>query len=988
MAEFVPDIQLPSDSFFDIYADVPPTTSNPLNLPGGPCNYTDLTHGGGGHKCGCRRFWSRAAFGGSERGGAAGPTPGLANGFEDQTAWCMCSHHACFHDDVREGQTQISNPVVAPSSMNGQENERPRTNREPLTPVMPDLSFKLPYPGSQQMDFNAVTNYASFSHEHEGTVPPNEPAAPAKESSLPDTLAWSNPVQPSPEQGLLPPIPSQCLMPSQPSSTTSSARITYLKPFAGKGLQTLSGARPPTLEPLGEEGHVAVPEARDAGEIDVDQSVDDLQTVANTPRSTRHTDITEGPNPSATRRVNGVGIHLLSNTVKGHEQRLENLESMSFSAAGHDVCHEKHDQTDLRVTELETRVEELERILNDNTSNASVHGWPRRERANGATPSVASVSAGSDYGNMSRAQIQDELQSIKAEMGRLRQFPSSFPTQLWEVEVVFLPFPLQSVWIPSGDPINRRRSNDSFIEIDPWMQMPNNYHPQSPSFGDWGGPEVDSDWLVGRACASDNLIGQRLKSRGLVKNVTVRGLDARSVADAMSEAFGTLFRTFSRMQANVHHGATGHHYVSKFLGLQSPWIPLRKVHKDSRLRFLTPAEMVTSVSWDVQFLSSSVVMKSHGVHRLFITHPEAYLQDQDAYETGWSWQRLRELSRVYADSQSSQEILEGDAREECWVWNAILDEPPAASGPASSVQQLQSSAQEHWRAMASSSRDAFAISRATPSSVAIRRSVSRALSPAVFQERRPSKPPRIRTGSIPPHQALISPATTNRRVASNSHAYERHVSQPPRVAHIARNKRRSTRSPSLRPRLNRFTPRWSTASPTPVPEVLGGRATTPFYATPYSNVPYVDARAGRPSVIIIDGNMGFDGAEGGSDIDVYDDEAVEHDYGGLSSEGDDDDHSMVDMGYNPHESWQDGQLPEDEPWPGIEDVENRDPDTNVHVHDAVVVGGNANGGLTAASMDEHDTQSQSSSVPSEYPSNEPLWITSGREQEFRVFEHK
>ncbi|KAI1438388.1 hypothetical protein GGR50DRAFT_426381 [Xylaria sp. CBS 124048] len=976
MAEPAPDFQLPHDSFFNIYADAP-TTSSPLSLPGGPCNYIDLTPGAGGHKCGCRRFWSRASLGRPERGSPGGYISGFTNGYEDQTAWCMCSHHACFHDDVRESQTPISNPVVAPSFMNGQENERPRTNREPLTPVTADVSLNPPYSMNQLQDFNSFAYPASFPHGHEGQghAPPNATVQSPTDSPLPDTLAWASLVQPNTNRARsIPPIPSQCLMPSQPSSTTSSARIAYLKPFAGKGLNTLSGVRSRVLETLGEEGPLRVPGIQDAAEADAYQSADDLQTVANTPRSTRLTDITQGSNRSSTRRANGVALHLLSNTVQGHEQRLESLESMSFSAAGHDICHEKHDQADLRVTELETRVDEVEKILSDTSGSVSHFGRSRHIRTGDTTPSVVSVSTSSDGYNMSRAELQSELQFMRAELSRI-QFGASLRSQFWEVEVIFLPFRLQNLWSRISDFGDQYLSNNCSAEPDPWTKILNSSEPQSPNVGQWTEPYTEPDWLLGRACFPNKLIARRLRSRGLVKTVSVRGPDARSVQRAMSEAFGDLFRTFSRMQANVHHGSTMHHCFSQYLGLQSPWIPLRKLYKDSRLRFLTPAEMVTPVAWDVQFLSSSVVMKSGGVHYLYITHPEAYIQDGVAHDNAWTWQRLRELPRVYEDSQSTQATVEGDDDEECWDFNSVLDEPPDSGSHIHSEQQVQSSAQEHWQRMPTmSAPNGVPNARATPSSVGIRRSASRALSPTMPQEMRVFKPPRgVRTTSVPRTEAInppatraiISPAATNKRRASMRHVTPQPSRSAPEADPVpARNKRRSTRSPSVLPRVNRFTPGY-TASPTPMPDIRRRRTTTPCYATPHSNAPYVDAR--RPKGIFHNESM---------DVDVYDEEALDDDgYG--------DDYSMADMDYGSHESSQNSQLPEDKPWPGIEDDENRDPNANVFMADYAGMSRNSVAiPATVVDEDEHDAQSQSSSVPSEYPSNEPHWITSSREQTY------
>ncbi|TRX93408.1 hypothetical protein FHL15_005683 [Xylaria flabelliformis] len=964
MAGPASDFQLPNAPLFNIYADAPLTTNTP-SLPGGRCNFVDFA---GGHRCGCRRFWSRTSFAGPERGGPIGFPPGFANGYEDQTYWCMCSHHACYHDDARDSQTPVPTPIVAPNHINGQENERPRTNREPLTPVIQDLSFTLPYPVGQGIDF-PICDPGSVSHG------PEEAARPGGiiEPSMPDTLPWASLLQSgsgSVRAGSLPPIPSQCLMPSQPSSTTSSARIAYLKPFAGKGLQTLSGVRSTTLEPVQEQSNAAEPEDEDTVDPDSD-FVDDVQTVTNTPRSTGHRDTTDALARSPTPGVNREAFHLLSNTVQGHEQRLENLETISFSAAAHDICHEKHDQADLRVTELESRVEEVEKMLSDNVSHASGYSWSRRDRTGDTTASVVSAATSTNSYVMDRAELQSELQTLRAELNQLQGI-SSFPSSIrpWKVEVVFLPFPLKNIWLEPHNFDSQRLSHGGCAEADLWTQLPNSNEPQSPGC-DWAGPEVDSEWLLGRACASDNMIGQRLRSRGLVKDVTVHGPDARSVQHAMSEAFGTLFRTFSRMQANVHHGSTIHHRVTKFLGLQSPWVPLRKLHKDSRLRFLTPAEMVTPVSWDVQFLASSVVMKSQGTHRLFITHPEAYLQDQDAYENGWTWQRLRELSRVYPDSQNSQETREGDAKEECWVWNKILDESSASNSHMSRAQAIQASAQEHWRAASrsSSSRDIFVSARATAASLTTRRSASRTQSPAVVQESRASKPSRIRTTSVPlALQALVSPATSKRRVTPQGNSNERHVSpQITRAVQVtAVTKRRSIRSQSVRQRLRRLTPRYSTMSPSPGPEMIVPRGITPLYATPHSIAPY--------------GDMGFDSnsSESDGDVDIYEDEAFDDDDTERSESGvDDDDKSMVDLGHDSYHT-QDGQAPEDEAWLGIEDAENRDPDVSIHVDDDAMTEDEVVAGSNATDLDEHDNHSQGSSVPSEYPSNQP-WAVSGRE---------
>ncbi|KAI5859730.1 hypothetical protein GGS23DRAFT_267951 [Durotheca rogersii] len=997
MAGLTPDLSLLNSAFFNIYHDAPGNTGSPA-LPSGRCNFVDLNHGANGPRCGCRRFWSRRTLSArTGRGSMSGTSPVFANGFlhggsgglADDDAWCMCSHHACFHDDARDGQTPTA--VVPPPDMvsNGQENERPKTSREPLTPV-PDPSFKVPGFVESSMDMFNESLFPNRPTGRDGASQTGS-AVPAPEPSIPDTLAWANFIQSEPDDvGLLPPIPSQCLMSSQPSSTTSSARVSYLRPFAGKGLQTFSSVRTKLGEPpLGQDDETEQEEDAVASGVD-HQSVDDGQTVTNTPRSCRHGDATERPGLSSP-APHQDALQQLSDVVQAHDQRLDRLENPSISTAGYDGCDDKHDHADLRITELESRVEEVEKMLNDTPSQVSAYHPARRPDVNASMSSAVSVStSGTEY-VLSRTELYSQLQALKSQLDHLQglsPFPS--PTRPWDVEVVFLPFPLKGIWMDSTyfagqHPLDAGAN----IEADQWTQLPSSssaLDPQSPD-GDWAGPEVESEWLLPRACAPGRVIQQRLRSRGLVKNVTICGPDARSVHHAMNDAFGTLFRTFSRMQANVHHGSTQHHRVAKFLGLQSAWVPLRKIRSDPKLHFLSPPEMVTPVTWDVSFLRASVVMKVGGAQRLYITHPEAYLQDQDAYLNGWNWQRLRELSRVYADSQSSQEVPEADAMEECWLRNDNLDETSAVAFPPPGSRQP---AQVNWRTVSMSpSRHMSASVTAVPLSFATSRSAARnrTKSPAAvtFKERKGSRPPNIRTASMPPIVPhVVSQAQAKRRVTPVVRPAERRVAaqvRPPMPHVAALAKRRGTRSPSARPR---NTPRWSTASPTPMPEAFPPRGSTPFYATPHSNAPFIDTRSNR-GVVTADDDPDSGGSGSGADQHGGDEEDMEEDD---SDDGGDDnnnsdyaDSPMLDFAHvdDPLESWQDRQLPggpEDEAWPGIEDEENRNAEIGIDIHED-------DDAMTDA--DGFETESQKSSVPSEYPSTHRAW-TGAEEGGFRVYE--
>ncbi|KAL8377717.1 hypothetical protein RB595_008418 [Gaeumannomyces hyphopodioides] len=1067
------DNPLPSLShnplFFDIYTDGAVAVPAPI-LPGGPCGFVDLTPGANGARCGCRRFWSRPPSAAQVRAFLESPGP-------DQAYWCMCSHHACYHEDSQAAQTPVVAPAAAtPSAVfaAGQENERPKGGREPLTPVQDLVPFQMPsttaglgmsmdLPGFElggpsfttaAMDY-APGAFASPCDGHGTNHPPISAHHQAPPASLPDTLVWGN--APQSNNGALsglPPIPSQCLM-SQSPSTTPSSQLRYLRPFAGKGLHTLKGKE--LAEPKAPAGDVNRPHG--SSPIDPDTTIPNTQAspqehitmpTAPTPKGAWSQSFSARPQHSPP-GLDHEAVRGLKDALCGHGQRLDKLENPSFSIAGHEDCGDRHDHTDLRVTELETRVEEVEKRLNDD--NSTVVSM-RREDGN------ASVISESTHA-LSDRQVYSQLQELQAQVNRLQA--SSLPTynSPWELEVVILPFCLKGVWMPAHEFQSQRPSGAAPWDAngDEWTQMPNTLSrqtpdPTSPYMVDWLDQSSSSTWLLPRACAPGRVIDNRLRSRGLIKTLSVKGSDARSVHLAVVDAFNNVLQILATGAATHPSSRLAGAKPDRFLGLSQPWVPLRKLHKDSRLRFLSPAEMLTPTLWDVGFLSSSVVMKATGMHRLYITQPEAYLQDQQVGRDGaWSWQRLRELGRVCPDSQSSSASTVDasfEAHEECWQWHDRLDEPPAAPSPELNIQEGQGAAAvvvNKSRSTAASSSQAFFTAESL--------NAARGKSPALSRDQRKgSRPPHVRTTSVPAGGVPVvsSPGSGSQprkarglsyTSASKSSQHERRPSPfvpgpsrpSPRlqmVSAMVSKRRRSGggasgagRSPSVR---QRNTPRWSTVSFSRSPSVLPRdmsaapedqrmRGTTPFcYATPYSTAPAEGPRGGdyagravsvgpsahprkaglRPAGMPYnddddDDDMDYnnyddDHGSGSEDLDMMShgfdflgDESVNV-YEDFSGDEDENDENAAKgegssrrrrSGAAPESQEQpEAQLnPEDEPWPGIEDImsdgENVDPARLSSSDEAAAVVELNNLGEDAAS----DVSSQ----PSEYPSTQRAW---------------
>lgn len=984
---------------FDVYTDHAPPSRNLTPMPRGGCNFVDLTPGTAGSRCGCRRFWRL------HPGDHANP---------GQAGWCMCNHHACYHDERAPEETPAP---LAPTPVAGQENEKPKvTGREPLSPVV-DMSFKVPpaIPGLDLANMSAGPPPLSFLNDFpDDTEMMNAPnMAPPAAPSLPDTLNWGELVQSDNETNALPPIPPQCLMSQKTFSTTSSVQNKYLRPFAGRGLHTL-GTKEPKQSPLRQASR---------SKSQATQEAPPAEQAPGTPM----TGLSTIAEPRALERnvASKEGLKNLTEAVTGHEQRLDKLETGSFAAAAaHDDCVDKHEHFDLRITDLEGKVEELEKVTNDNDTIIS-----RRERHDddGATASIISATTSTTTRPTNARDLANQLQALQSQVSQLQSFLPSI-NHPWEVEVVFLPFPLKKVW----QDIHQFKA-DPTLSNDDWTQMPQTnsasmFRSQSPVFGDWATPDHDAEWLLPKACGDKSVTDKRLRSRGLVKTISVHGPDARNVHMAMVSAFGSVFNEMQilprQQDANGSgsHGATDPRY-GRFVGLQSAWLPLRKIHRDSRLRFLSPAEMVTPALWDVPFLSS--VMMRSSEPRLFITHPDAYLQDYLAYEAGWTWQRVRELTRVYPDLDAAQQMMvpEGDAMEEHWSWSETLDEPP-------NVNTSMSLRQSRPRATVSPSHARFPlIERWRSQSPAVIREPSQGHHlPARAGSRSSSRQPaHVRTASVPA-AVVRHPSVDNAAQRRISTGTSRRASPAMRVSvgggimkNSGSNNHRGTRSPSNA----LYTPRW-THSPSPMPwggpqdrQPTTARGMTPFaYATPYSNAPgppvsmhqengyrarsgsvvrfevhqpyYARQRSNSRPVTAVPQTMFIDDEDG--DVKIYNSESDE-DY----EDDDDGDTDCVEMmtdaqpqpQLRPLASGWPG-MPEDEPWPGIEDrgaplsrsrdTENIDPNTSGSIAAAAVAGRGV--GPTAGPL----AQSEMSSQPSEYPSTQLIKQDEDEEEDFLIHE--
>lgn len=497
----------------------------------------------------------------------------------------------------------------------------------------------------------------------------------------------------------------------------------------------------------------------------------------------------------------------LTTLLSENRRRIDSMENVSFPHTDDsDTCgklqerqeelEEKIESMEIRQAEIDGRIIELEKFHDDNSTILSSFASSRRI----ADPSFI-ISLETRI-----AELEAQIQAIVP------------PTadRSWEVEVVFLPFgsSLRGIWSKKEDlQISHTTDDKSGTHIrlsarerlESWERVAKN---------------DGRDFLVARSCNRKSKVYARLKSRGYVRTVQIRGPAAKDVDAALVGAFGDSLERMS----------TGENRLNRtYRALNSLWIPLRKLHKDSCLRFLDPHEMISQTMWNVEFLRSSVIMRGTGLRTFFVTHSHGYTQDST--KEGWTWPQLQHrayfLPRINVDSDETG-VEASDAHEDCWELDERYDLLPVQNSQAYGHSQ------------------ALSIRPAPP--LEIRKSTSRPArndSPAALTFGVPTPPERVTTPIADIHnprgkrRSLHGPlqeisSLSKRKMPHFSRASLR--SSPTHVpAHVTQ-KRRRTRSPSAPRRRN--TSRYSSRPrdlQDNVFEVNCLTGTTPLpYMTPHS----------------------------------------------------------------------------------------------------------------------------------------------------------
>jgi hypothetical protein len=948
----------------------------------------------------------------------------------------MCEHHACYHDDTPEGRTgRVSGDVIM-TDRTPRLSSTPRTPQRMVHGQMQNSERPLPQETSipDTLQWSRYINSGSSL----GGLPaiPSQCLLPSDNGSM---TSGSQAALHLPFGGLglrtLSRIPEQTAV-----HATAADKIAEVQ---GKKMHIYEDARGNGfLQSLTE---VATPSARASqdpyNDLVVDKNVESVKDALDKvmhdvpPTSVALRPITKEDSPSQVSQVHikqsnslptldflavpnenqeGCLVPRLKNIVshladfptkiQNHEQRLDLLENASFSNSAIDELHEANERVDNRVCDLEDRIVELEKAqtaINDASSIGS------RQVVNTSFNSRASVTSSAMIASAIDGFDYSKVEALEAQVAELQAAALPSHSRPWEVEVVFLPFGTQLRGIWSSQHSMTQRSGLNSTATDEWTQTQHSMaaaqacltaYDQASAWENSAmnlGDQEDTTWLMAKACAARSRVDERLRSRGLVKLIQVFGPDARDVQSAMLTAFGDLPDILAEdpyTQREDQNAGSVPKSLKKHLGLHYSWIPLRKLHKDSCLRFLNPSEMVTPALWTTPFLTSSVVMRHKTKPRLYVTHRDSYIQHLGHNNADWTWAKLRQLPRVYPDRPSFSHTPEADAHEPCWEYDERLDPSQESIHSSFSSLGIRSPPQEQEDFEPASPSDHFSSAPPTPpfrrastTPTSIAPPTNPSYSP--LKERNPFRAMHTRRISMPITTTVALKSSQNqtqsskRRVASSEHSTSVSATRPSTsISNLNLSiapKRRRTRSPSRA--IN--TPRWSAGPPSPLTfhdelnQIQGGgqggdskrdreRPMTPFaYATPHSNAPYIE----RP-------RSGSDGIE----VSIYEDEDVdevpEHQGGGSTTDevrSEDDETGYEERALSDFDSYEkDGTgesvdlgMGQHEEWEGVQDLGVED--------------------------DVEEEEDGSESTPSEYPSTQPMRqieppLFSGTKAGFRI----
>ena len=632
-------------------------------LPNGGCNFRELSSGARAPVCGCKRFWLN----------------GNSLAAQDQKDFCFCGHHACFHHWGSQ-QSRAPSQAAAVSAVQEEAAQHTRGRNTPdgyyavhqagagASPrPSAGLGIHADFPSqSRSINTRVWDALNGFAREQD------DGAASITTSKLPSTAVPSingDAIPPYQQRPMGPPlnIPSLSLAragfdgdmgSATEVATPSVAGTPDMRAFAPVNYQSRSlPAQLPTTLPVAQAS----------------------------PTPQQH-------NPDISQATNQVLSRDVENILQSYGRRLDVLESQSFSHVPVEEVQDKFEHYDDRLLDFEQwrserdRERELEQAKRSQDSPKASSSKLRRLLPNESTSFSSSGSFDSTAAMHTEAavlatvatnlELEPRFEALESRVLDLENSAMPSFSRPWQVQIVLLPWgsELRGIWFTSSE-ATQQSQRSMLQDSEEWAgprPAPKASFQSSASTA-WTTESIEAwaeeaqDWLSPKACGPSGDVFQRLASRGLVRDLTFTGSGSKHVWDTINSAFLKVLSSEPPAESEM---------TDQYQGLRVPFIPLRKIRKSTRLRFLSSAEMITSAAWTADFLESSALMKvNDGQRRLYITTPHAYLQTGSE---GWTWKSLQRLAvRDDRGEVQNHRIRRNVAIEACWSYNDRLDYVPS-----------------------------------------------------------------------------------------------------------------------------------------------------------------------------------------------------------------------------------------------------------------------------------------------------------------------
>ena len=690
-----------------------------LILPNGACAFKDLNGGVHAPTCGCRRFWLREPNGGDQ---------------QSERAWCFCGHHACFHENVRPNvATSSANAQDHGTDTNVQYTSQQQGNSSGQQGgfVAPTWSSLIRQPGGNARTEHTTPTATArpttglgigttsqphsvntrlwdalngFARQQVDGVQPDEFSKLASTAPLPSTGAHSVAEEPraSPTRELQERI-------SRFRSMGPPVTIPHAEMMA-----SINQAGPYSATEVATE--VATPSVRGTPDFRRQSPRNAAQATMTRYGDRAPSSETSQPRRPSARPVSAgpsLSIQEMCNTIQNFGHRISQLESMSFDNIPSNEVRQRFEMQDGRLIDLEHwRAEQIKTQEADETQHkltsfeerlAELESWRERDEAADEEQSSAPHASGSKKRSLlpsagsfesdgsfdlsaaqqteavvlatiaANAETGPRIDALESRILELENTTLPSFHRPWTIQVVLLPFgrQLPGIWFSSTESTQHSLRSTAQMPSQEWSATQDALRlsfKSAATSGAWTtesieawARETEDEWLSPKACGPSGTVFQRLASRGLVREVEITAPDAGHIFSAISSAFANLLSA---------DGGTIPELEAKYSGLKERYIPLRKVRKSSRLRFLSQAEMVTPATWSAGFLDSSVFMKSNGERRLYLTTPDGYLQPS---RPSWSWQGIRHLPLYDGDGELQAAEALGKVVDACWSFTPRLD---------------------------------------------------------------------------------------------------------------------------------------------------------------------------------------------------------------------------------------------------------------------------------------------------------------------------